>query len=94
MEISDILKRYPAAKLEFEVNALIHALTEDKDKLTEILTRYGVTRSDEIKEKIERKEIAGHPAFEDYLSAIAYEMDYADLLKRLEEILSELKVQS
>lgn len=91
MEISDILNRYPAARLELEVSALVHAVAENRAKLTEILAKYGVTKPEEIEEKIAKKEIPGHPAFEDYLSAVAYQIDSSDLLKRLEEGLRELR---
>jgi hypothetical protein len=90
-EILEMLKSFPEAKLEIEVNALVHNILESRERLTEILSRYGATKPDEIKTKIAKGELKSHPAFEDYLSALAYQIDIDDMLKKLEEKLNELK---
>lgn len=53
--------------------------------------RYGVAKPEDIKAKIEKGELKAHPAFEDYLSALAYQIVMDDMLKKLEEKLNELK---
>jgi len=42
-----------------------------KKKLEKILSRYGVKEPEEIERKIERGELPEHPAYEDFLSALA-----------------------
>jgi len=90
-EIFKMLQSFPEAKLEIEVNALVHHILENRERLTEILSRYGVTKPVDIKTKIAKGELESHPAFEDYLSALAYQIDIDDMLKKLEEKLNELK---
>lgn len=90
-EIFETLKSFPEAKLEIEVNALVHNILESRERLTEILSRYGVAKPEDIKAKIAKGELKAHPAFEDYLSALTYQIDMNDILKKLEEKLNELK---
>ncbi|MFQ6065098.1 MAG: hypothetical protein ACE5L6_06450 [Candidatus Bathyarchaeia archaeon] len=90
-EVADILKSSPEAKLEIEVYALVHAILESRERLTEILSRYGIAQPEEIKAKIAKGDLKAHPAFEDYLSALAYQIDMQDMLKKLEEKLNELR---
>jgi len=88
---SEILKRLPEAKLEAEINALVHTVVRNRETLNEILNRYEVTKPEDIKAKIASGEVKAHPAFEDYLSALAYQIDTEDMLKQLEEKWNELR---
>ena len=90
-ETLEMLRRFPEGMLEVEVNSLVHVILEDRERLTEILSRYGVKRPEEIKVKIAKGELRAHPAFEDYLSALAYRIDMEDMLRKLEEKLNELR---
>ena len=90
-EILEVLRRFPSAIFEVEVNSIVHIIVEDRERLMEILGRYGVNRPEDIKAKIAKSELKAHPAFEDYLSALAYQMDMKDMMKRLDEKLGELR---
>lgn len=88
---SEVLKRLPEAVLEAEINALVHTVVRNRENLREILNRYQVAKPEDIKAKIVAGKLEAHPAFEDYLSAVAYRMDTEDLLKKLEEKWAELR---
>jgi len=88
---SEILKRLPGAQLEVEFNALVHMVVRNRERLNDILNRYGVAKPEDIKAKIANGELKAHPAFEDYLSALAYQIDTEDMLKKLEEKMKELR---
>jgi len=87
----EILKRLPEAKLEAEINALVHTVVRNRETLNEILNRYEVAKPEDIKARIASGELKAHPAFEDYLSALAYQIDTEDMLKKLEEKWNELR---
>jgi len=84
-ETLEMLKRLPEGMLEVEVNSLVHVILEDRERLTEILSRYGVKRSEEIKVKIAKGELKAHPAFKDSLSALAYRIDMEDMIRSLKK---------
>jgi len=90
-DVVDMLKSFPEAKLEIEVNALVRTILENRERRNEILSRYGVTKPKDIKAKIAKGELKAHPTFEDYLSALTYQIDMEDMLKALEEKLNELR---
>ena len=50
-------------------------LAFSKQGLREILERYRVGSPGEIKDRISKGAIPGHPAYEDYLDAVAYTID-------------------
>jgi hypothetical protein len=74
-EVADVLDRYPELKTEAEIVSLLNLLAISKQGLREILERYRVDSPGEIKDRISKGAIPGHPAYEDYLDAIAYSMD-------------------
>jgi len=88
---SEILKTIPEAQLEVELNALVHIIVRNRERLNEILNRYGVAKPEDIKAGIASGELKAHPAFEDYLSALAYQIDTKDMLERLEGKMEELR---
>jgi len=55
------------------------------------LNRYGVAKPEDIRAKIASGELKAHPAFEDYLSALAYQIDTEDMLKKLQNEINELR---
>lgn len=75
-------------RLEGETNLLIHNLAHYKLVVKQILERYNVANPSEIEEKIKTGEIDEHPAYEDYLDALSYQMEIDDLW---EEIQTQLK---
>jgi hypothetical protein len=74
-EIADVLDRYPELKTEAQIVSLLNLLAISKQGLREILERYRVGSPLEIKERISKGAIPGHPAYEDYLDAVAYSID-------------------
>ncbi len=91
-EVADVLDRYPVLKTEAQIVSLLSLLAISKQGLREILERYRVGSPLEIKERISKGSIPGHPAYEDYLDAIAYSSDVKAtgdaLRKKLDEFLS------
>ena len=88
---SEILKTIPEARLEVEFNALVHIIVRNRERLNEILNKYGVAKPENIKAKIASGELKAHPAFEDYLSALTYQIDTEDMLKKLQKKINELR---
>jgi uncharacterized protein (DUF1697 family) len=88
---SEILKTIPEAQLEVEFNALVHIIVRNRERLNEILNRYEVANPENIKAKIASGELKAHPAFEDYLSALTYQIDTEDMLKKLQNKINELR---
>jgi (p)ppGpp synthase/HD superfamily hydrolase len=88
---SEILKTIPEARLEVEFNALVHMVVSNRERLKEILNRYGVAKPEDIKARIASGELKAHPAFEDYLSALALQIDTEDMLKMLQKKINELR---
>jgi len=88
---SEILKTIPEARLEVEFNALVHIVVRNRERLNEILNRYGAAKPEDIKAKIASGELKAHPAFEDYLSALAYQIDTKDMIKKLQNKINELR---
>jgi hypothetical protein len=90
-EVADVLDRYPELRREAEIVSLLNLLAISKQGLREILEWYRVGSPLEIKERISKGAIPGHPAYEDYLDAIAYSSDVratGDALRRkLDEFL-------
>lgn len=74
-EIAEVLDRYPELKTEAEIVSLLNLLAVSKQSLRDILERYGVSTPEEIKGKIAKGTLPGHPAYEDYLDAVAYSLD-------------------
>jgi hypothetical protein len=74
-ELADVLDRYPELKTEAEIVSLLSLLAISKQGLREILERYRVGSPLEIKERISKGAIPGHPAYEDYLDAVSYTID-------------------
>ncbi|WP_457554636.1 hypothetical protein [Candidatus Pyrohabitans sp.] len=77
---------------ESGISALISVseLIEQRRKLKNILEKYGVSRAEEIEEKIIKGEIPEHPAYEDYLSALAYEKNISDLKAHTRKVIEEI----
>lgn len=88
---SETLERLPEASLEAEFNDLVHRVVENRERMNEIVNRYGVAKPEDIKAKIACGKLKAHPAFEEYLSALAYQIDAKDMLKKLEEKMNKLR---
>jgi|SRR5437870_6138315 len=88
-EVTDVLDRYPELKTEARIVSLLNLLAISKQGLREILERHRVGSPLKIKERISRAAIAGHPAYEDYLDAVAYDIDAKAVAKTLRRKLNE-----
>ena len=62
---------------------MVTEVAVQKSKLTEILLKYDVEKSDEIEKMIAEGKIPAHPAYEDYLSALSYEQNLSELKKEI-----------
>jgi len=78
-------------KLEIELISLVHRLMGYRVGLREILDRYQVQRPEEIRKMIEEGKTESHPAYEDYLDAIAYRMEIQSILEALERHLEVVR---
>lgn len=83
-----------AEKWEVEMSLLAHRLVDFDNHYSEILGRYNVKDPEEIKKKIELKEIEAHPAYEDYLDAISYKIRKQEILMALQKHLDEARSTS
>jgi hypothetical protein len=88
-EVADVLDRYPELKKEAEIVSLLNLLAISKQGLRGILERYRAGSPIDIKERISRGAIAGHLAYEDYLDAVAYDIDAKAVAKTLRRKLNE-----
>ena len=86
----DTLVTTPARKVEAETIMMITEITEMKNRVLEILSRYGAQKPDDIEAKIIAGQIPEHPSYEDYLSALSYEQGILDLKKRLLNAIEEI----
>ncbi|ADB58017.1 hypothetical protein [Archaeoglobus profundus] len=75
---------------EVEPIILMTELIKQKKELEKILSKYGVKEPEEIERKIERGEIPEHPSYEDFLSALAFKQNIAELKKSIEKFLREI----
>jgi hypothetical protein len=80
----------PVEKAGITTLIMVNELIEQKRKLKEILSKYGVEKSVEIEEKIKKGEISEHPSYEDYLSALAYERNILELKKQSRKMIEEI----
>ncbi len=88
-EIADVLDRYPELKTQAEIVSLLNLLAVSKQGLREILERYDVANPEEIKGKISKGTLSGHPAYEDYLDAVAYSIDIKAVGEALQKKIHE-----
>ena len=65
--------------IETESFLILSKISEQKELLDLILKKYDVISPEHIEMMIEQSEIEGHPAYEDYLSALSYEQNIKDL---------------
>lgn len=80
----------PVEKAGITTLITINELIEQKRKLKEILSKYGVEKPGEIEEKIKKGEVPEHPSYEDYLSALAYEGNILELKKQSRKMIEEI----
>ena len=78
-------------KLEAQTNLLVHQLAHYKLVLRQILQQYNVDNPSGIEEKIKIGKIDEHPAYEDYLDALSYQMEIEDLWQEIQTQLSHFK---
>ena len=85
------MKEFDAEALDVKIGISVHRLLLFKQRLAEILNRYETKEPDEIKRKIERREIPSHPCYEDYLDALACKLELKSLWTKLETDINNLK---
>lgn len=68
----------------------INEIIEQKRKLEEILSKYGVKKAEEIEDKIKNKKIPEHPSYEDYLSALSFENNIRELKNATARMIREI----
>jgi len=78
-------------ELEIKTGVLVHRLIEYKQSYQDILSKYDVRNHEKIKEKIASGSIEGHPAYEDYLDAVAYLQEIEELERELDQKVKTLK---
>lgn len=77
-------------KNEIETIMIVTEITELKNRLLDILSKYNVQKPDDIERKIINNEISEHPSYEDYLSALSYKQTILDLKKKLKGTIEEI----
>ena len=65
-------------------------IVEQKKELKKILLKYGVKDPVDIEKKIERGELPEHPAYEDYLSAMALKNNIEEMKKLVGKLIEEI----
>lgn len=66
---------------------------EQKRKLEKLLKKYGVEKPEEIEEKIKQGLLPEHPAYEDFLSALAYQKNISELKAQSKKIAPEIRLK-
>ena len=87
----ETLERYPELRTQSEILSALQLLTHNKLQLRHILEKNGVSNTKEMKAKIAAGELPEHPTYEDYLDAVAYEVEIKPLLDFLDAKIKELK---
>ncbi len=78
-------------ELGVEISLFVHRIVDQISKLNSLLQQYGVKSPNEIEEMIYEGKLPGHPTYEDYLSALAYQQNaraFFDQLSQKIEVLS------
>ena len=65
-------------------------IIEQKRELKKILLKYGVKEPEEIEKKIEKGELPEHPAYEDFLSALALKNNINEMKKLVGKLIEEI----
>jgi hypothetical protein len=86
----EVLDRYPQLRAQTEVVPLANLLVYARARLEAILDHYGVRSVQELREKLEARELPEHPAYEDYLDAVAYEEEVRAVGEALRRKVEEL----
>lgn len=76
--------------IETEMLLILSKLSEQKQFLKNILEKYNVKNPEYIEKMIEHGEIEEHPAYEDYLSALAYEQNIKEFKKMLDNLVKRI----
>lgn len=87
----EMLERYPELRAQSEIVSALQLITHNKLQLRHIFEKNGVSSTGEMKAKITVGELPEHPAYEDYLEAMAYEIETGAQLDFLEVKIKELK---
>ena len=79
-----------ALKSELIPIIVIKEILEQKRELERILSKYGVKEPEEIEKKIEKGELPEHPAYEDFLSALALKNNIDEMKKLAGKLIEEI----
>lgn len=80
----------PIEHVETETLLILSKISEQKRYLNDIFKKYKVDRVELIEDMIASGKIEEHPGYEDYLSALAYKQNIADLKKMLNNLIKEI----
>jgi hypothetical protein len=80
----------PALESEWVPVIITKEIIEQKKELKRILIKYGVKDPEEIEKKIEKGELPEHPAYEDFLSALALRNNIAEMKKLVGKLIEEI----
>ena len=76
--------------IETESFLILSKISEQKELLNSILKKYDAISPEHIEKMIEQGEIEGHPAYENYLSALSYEQNIRDLKNVLNDLVMKI----
>ncbi|MFQ6119879.1 MAG: hypothetical protein ACE5KE_08335 [Methanosarcinales archaeon] len=80
----------PIEHVETETLLILSKISEQKKHLNDIFKKYKVDRVELIEDMIASGKIKEHPGYEDYLSALAYKQNIADLKEMLNNLIKKI----
>ncbi|HMF31403.1 MAG TPA: hypothetical protein VKK79_08320 [Candidatus Lokiarchaeia archaeon] len=75
---------------EFESLILLKDLADQREQLQAILEKYQVEDPEQIKTLIRAEEVPEHPAYEDYLSTLAFQNAIAEMKPLAKQLIEDL----
>ena len=90
MEIERDVVTKPEQISELEIYLLAREIADLKTKIKATLKRYNVSNLDALEKKIEEGSITEHPTYEDYLSALTFQLNMEELSAILASKIREL----
>ena len=69
---------------------IIKEIIDQKEELERILSKHKVKEPEEIERRIEERKLPEHPAYEDFLSALALRSNIEEMKKLVRELIEEI----
>ncbi|MFQ6126992.1 MAG: hypothetical protein ACE5R6_20645 [Candidatus Heimdallarchaeota archaeon] len=89
-EIERDIVAKPEQKLELEIYLLAREIADLKVRIKKTLQQYNVSNLDALEKKIEEGSVPEHPTYENYLSALPFQLDMEELSATLISKIQEL----